>query len=267
MTKEKKTKRKAVSKKIRFEVFKRDSFKCQYCGAEAPDVVLHIDHIKPVSKRGTNAILNLITACEACNTGKGPLSLDDKSVVKKARTQIESLQERREQLEMMMQWKDGLQDLKGEAATKALEYWHGLAAGWLGTDHHIQLLRKWLNTYSICEILKAMETAAGYYLKTNRQGKVTCNSWGIAFDKISGICRVTRLQDEKPYLRSMYYIRAILRNREIIDERFVIPMLDRAFQCNVNPAWLKDIALRAYSWKSFESTVWEFIIECESEDE
>ena len=31
------TKRKTISKKTRFEVFKRDSFKCQYCGASAPE--------------------------------------------------------------------------------------------------------------------------------------------------------------------------------------------------------------------------------------
>jgi len=32
-----KAKRKSLSKKVRFEVFKRDSFQCQYCGASAPD--------------------------------------------------------------------------------------------------------------------------------------------------------------------------------------------------------------------------------------
>ena len=54
-------KRKSISKKNRFEVFKRDSFTCQYCGASAPDVLLEVDHIKPVASGGTNDILNLIT--------------------------------------------------------------------------------------------------------------------------------------------------------------------------------------------------------------
>ena len=35
----KKVKRRAVSKKLRFEVFKRDSFTCQYCGRKAPDII------------------------------------------------------------------------------------------------------------------------------------------------------------------------------------------------------------------------------------
>jgi 5-methylcytosine-specific restriction endonuclease McrA len=40
----------AISRKIRFEIFKRDSFKCQYCGRSAPEIVLNVDHINPVSK-------------------------------------------------------------------------------------------------------------------------------------------------------------------------------------------------------------------------
>lgn len=65
------TKRKSVSKKTRFDVFKRDSFKCQYCGSHPPSVILHVDHIKPVADGGENEIDNLVTACESCNLGKG----------------------------------------------------------------------------------------------------------------------------------------------------------------------------------------------------
>ena len=62
------SKRKNISKKIRFEIFKRDKFTCQYCGQEAPDVVLNVDHINPVKNGGDNNITNLITSCFDCNT-------------------------------------------------------------------------------------------------------------------------------------------------------------------------------------------------------
>ena len=62
--------RKAITKKLRFEIFKRDDFKCQYCGSTPPSVVLEIDHIAPVSKGGDNDIDNLITSCFDCNRGK-----------------------------------------------------------------------------------------------------------------------------------------------------------------------------------------------------
>lgn len=79
-------KRKAISKKTRFEIFKRDSFTCQYCGAHPPLVVLEVDHIEPVFLGGTNDLDNLITACFDCNRGKSnrelsnvPQSLQDKA--------------------------------------------------------------------------------------------------------------------------------------------------------------------------------------------
>lgn len=62
--------RKPISKKIRFDVLKRDNFTCQYCSAKAPDVTLEVDHITPVCKGGGNNIDNLTTACYSCNRGK-----------------------------------------------------------------------------------------------------------------------------------------------------------------------------------------------------
>lgn len=65
--------REAISKKLRFDVFKRDGFCCGYCGAHPSEtVILEIDHIHPVIEGGTNEIDNLLTACFDCNRGKGP---------------------------------------------------------------------------------------------------------------------------------------------------------------------------------------------------
>lgn len=70
-------KRKAISKKVRFDIFKRDGFKCMYCGAHPPGVLLHVDHIKPVADGGGNEDDNLVTSCEPCNLGKGARLLSD----------------------------------------------------------------------------------------------------------------------------------------------------------------------------------------------
>jgi Fe-S oxidoreductase len=68
--------RKPISKRTRFEVFKRDGFSCKYCGQSPPDTVLEVDHVIPVSGGGSNHADNLVTACVACNRGKSntPLS-------------------------------------------------------------------------------------------------------------------------------------------------------------------------------------------------
>jgi len=70
-----KHKRVPLSKRARFEVFKRDGFVCQYCGAHPPEVVLECDHIIPVAEGGTNDEGNLVTACADCNRGKSDISL------------------------------------------------------------------------------------------------------------------------------------------------------------------------------------------------
>lgn len=56
---------------LRFEVLRRDDFRCTYCGRRPPDVVLHVDHVAPWSDGGATIIENLRAACSDCNIGKG----------------------------------------------------------------------------------------------------------------------------------------------------------------------------------------------------
>lgn len=85
--------RKPLSKRTRFNIFKRDRFACQYCGSTPPAVVLEVDHVLPVAAGGTNASHNLITACFDCNRGKGAglLSSVPDGVAKQAELAAEKL--------------------------------------------------------------------------------------------------------------------------------------------------------------------------------
>ena len=69
--KKNKKERDNISSKLRFDVFRRDKYVCQYCGACGPGVELEVDHVIPVSKGGTDNIDNLKTSCFNCNRGKG----------------------------------------------------------------------------------------------------------------------------------------------------------------------------------------------------
>jgi 5-methylcytosine-specific restriction endonuclease McrA len=55
----------------RFNVFLRDSFRCQYCDLRRPTPELTFDHVVPRSKGGRTSWDNVVTACGACNTRKG----------------------------------------------------------------------------------------------------------------------------------------------------------------------------------------------------
>ena len=52
----------------RYNIFKRDGYKCQYCGATKD---LTLDHLIPKSKGGKSTWTNLVTACKHCNAKKG----------------------------------------------------------------------------------------------------------------------------------------------------------------------------------------------------
>jgi hypothetical protein len=250
--------RKTIPKSIRFEVFKRDSFKCQYCGASAPDVLLQVDHIKAVSKGGTNDIINLITACSACNAGKSDTPLDQNLAVSKARNQLEQLQERREQLEMMMAWMEGLRDLKDEALEKICKYWHDLAPGWSVNDNGRKSLQKWIRKFPIDEICRAMNIAAEQYLEFQEDGNVTSESWEHAFAKIPGICRVEGASKENPDIRELYYIRGIVRKRlagGYYRDDQALQFLQAGRSCGIPLEHLRAIALGVKSWTQFKSEV------------
>jgi hypothetical protein len=65
--------------RVRYRVLVSSCFKCVICGrapASDPQCTLHVDHIIPHSKGGKTIIENLRTLCEACNVGKGNLTVE-----------------------------------------------------------------------------------------------------------------------------------------------------------------------------------------------
>jgi len=77
-----------VPSTVRYDVLKRDR-KCVLCGA-APEVDsavrLHVDHIIPRSKGGSNDISNLQLLCAECNLGKS--NRDDTAFIEPANEEM-----------------------------------------------------------------------------------------------------------------------------------------------------------------------------------
>ena len=66
-----KIERAKMSDSLRYNILKRDDFRCQICGATAQEgAKLHVDHIVPVSRGGKTVASNLRTLCDRCNMGK-----------------------------------------------------------------------------------------------------------------------------------------------------------------------------------------------------
>lgn len=54
----------------RENVYRRDDYRCQYCGVEFSVKELTLDHVVPASKKGRKDWTNMVTACRKCNHRK-----------------------------------------------------------------------------------------------------------------------------------------------------------------------------------------------------
>lgn len=207
-----KAKRSPISKKLRFEVFKRDSFTCQYCGAKAPDVLLHADHIKPAVDGGRNTLVNLVTACESCNLGKGARRLSDKSAAVKSQREAERQQTRIEQIRMIAQWHEDLAAIDAEMVSAVSAAWVA-GTGMSPNDNGRNVIRGWLRIATFEEVMQAVDIAIYQYVKTGKDGVVLVESWERAFSRVVGIIKHRRIEKTKPYHSAIMYARGIIRNR------------------------------------------------------
>lgn len=139
-----------LSKRTRFEVFKRDGFTCQYCGQTPPTVILEVDHINPRANGGTDVVINLITACFDCNRGKADKKLGDihprpDADLKYLETQQEIVEAKR-----YLESSEILFDLRNRIKLRLLDAWAQHIEADIGPNE-IQY-DVWLKTYSPEEI-------------------------------------------------------------------------------------------------------------------
>ena len=257
--------RKPIPKSVRFEVFKRDNFICQYCGQGAPDVVLHVDHINPVAGGGDNDILNLVTSCEPCNLGKGAKTLDDKTAIAKQRAQLEALNERREQLEMLLAWRESMANLDDEYIDAINEAFESRTNCYLN-DHGRAKVRKWLKSHSLKDLLDALDSALDTYFKDGAEDGEQNNALaGKAFNMVPRIIASQKANADKPWMKDLFYVRAILRNRlSYCREDIALVLLKRAYAAGIHIEELKDWAKQARNWTNWRNEMESWIEEYEA---
>jgi hypothetical protein len=175
--------RKRISKGVRFEVFKRDAFSCQYCGATPPGAILHVDHITPVAGGGGNDIDNLITACSTCNLGKSATPLT--SIPKSLREKAAEVSEREAQI------RGYSEILEARRQRIEAEMWD-VAAAIEGVDHideysrrSLEGIKMFLERLPFTEVLRAAEIACAKFNRGgNRAFRYFC---GVCWNKIKEV--------------------------------------------------------------------------------
>ncbi len=150
-------KRKPISKRLRFEVLKRDRFCCQYCSAKPPKVPLEVDHILPVSKGGKNNIDNLITACFDCNRGKSNILLD--SVPDSLTAKMENKRIANEQYKKFLRIIKQEKKQMDQSIDMVDSVYSGYVEGYILSDRSRVSVKKFITKLGVDEVVDAMEIA------------------------------------------------------------------------------------------------------------
>lgn len=179
-----------ISRRLRFEILRRDNHTCRYCGAAAPDVPLAVDHVIPTALGGGDDATNLITACRDCNSGKTSTAPDPALVAEVDATAVLFAKAMKRAadiraLEMSLQdqaiddfadtW-DGWKDADGHTVPKGRN-WQSVVSGYLAAGlepadlqrfigvamdaHHVAVDKLWIYFCGICrnELGKRQEIA------------------------------------------------------------------------------------------------------------
>lgn len=248
-----------ISKKTRFEIFKRDSFSCQYCGRSAPEVMLEVDHINPVSKDGDNEITNLITSCFDCNRGKSDRELSDDAVIAKRKAQLDQLQERREQLEMMVEWQTSLIDISGQELSALVDFVNKFIAPFSINENGVARLKKSLSRYGLSEMLTSTRLSADQYLRI-KDDKPEQENVEIYFDMIHRIAGSRKKIEKKPYLTDVYRIKNLYVSRGFYyDQRRLLGLLESACIAGINVDTLEKVTLSSRSWTDWREKMEELL--------
>ena len=175
------TKRRAISKKLRFDIFKRDVFTCQYCGSKPPSVVLEVDHIIPVASGGDNDIDNLVTSCFDCNRGKGARSLElsPETLAKKLEIQTEAK-------EQLASFEKSVKAKKAKITRKInkLDKIFSDVTDHTFTYSFKQSIKKFFELLPEHEVIDAMEISLAKF--SDEPGLATKYFCGICWNKIKG---------------------------------------------------------------------------------
>lgn len=175
------TKRIAIGKKLRFDVFKRDAFTCQYCGSKPPSVVLEIDHVHPVAGGGDNSSDNLITACFDCNRGKSDVLLS--SIPQSLEDRASILAEKQDQIKAYERLIKSIKRKEEKSIDAVQEIFTAYFDGFSFSTTFRESVRVFIQKLPIDDVEQAMHTACSRIRRKDDSIKYFC---GICWKIIRG---------------------------------------------------------------------------------
>jgi hypothetical protein len=153
-----------IEKSLKYKIFRRDNFTCQYCGKQTPKVVLNVDSLIPITSVSTNNETELITVCQDCCNERQAIPVN----------------ERQEQIEAYEKFLLERQKEQSIVIEELGEYWSLLCDNQYELNEHgLESLKKFLVHLVPFEIRESMDIAAD---------KIPNENIGERFKYFCGIC-------------------------------------------------------------------------------
>jgi len=152
----------------------------------------------------------LITSCKDCNRGKRDIPLDENSILEKQRKQLEDIQERKEQLEMLFDWKKNCDNFDNYSTNLLSEYIESKISPYTLNETGKANISKLLKKFDLEELFKAIDKSEEVYLRYDKENLLTPESVENFMNKIGGIATNNK---KSPVDQKIGYIRGICRNR------------------------------------------------------
>lgn len=170
-----------IETSVRFQVFERDNFTCQYCGRKSPEIILEIDHYVPVSKGGSNHFDNLKTSCRECNEGKSDRELCPIERIKP----VEQITPE-ETKEIVID--NSIYGIENDEIEQVLDLVKEYIGKYELSDFSKKSITELFYRFSKDEITEGIKEAANKYLIPAGNGNPTIDSVDIFIEKIGGVC-------------------------------------------------------------------------------
>lgn len=159
----------------------------------------------------------------------------------------------------MFQWQKGLVHLDDQVTDQLADYWSEQVPGYSLNENGLKGLRRLKRKFEINEIMDAMKIAGEQYLDY-QDGVSTKDSVEQAWSKVGGICNIRRQEKEKPYIKRLFYIRGILRNRlHYVNEELALKLLQEAAEADANLDNLEEHAKSVKNWTKWREAIEDFI--------
>jgi hypothetical protein len=134
--------------------------------------------------------------------------------------------------------------------------WILLVPGFQLSDNGLSEIKKWTKRWDLMEIADAMRVSVDQYVKypptSEGEPRPDEESVNKAFNYVPRIIANKKTMAEKPYLKELYYIRGILKNRlSYCNPQKALEFLEEAYHADVPINELTDLAKTVRNWTLF----------------